>query len=105
MKTMVAVIRYATTLKEAMNVSVEVAMYSIVMGIVVQVHIFDDKQRRKQKRMMSQWFLIGPTERSQLKANMASFLKSVSQSKWSDIGGFIISHTLCVCVCVMCACM
>ena len=39
MKTMVAVVRYATTLKEAMNVPVDMAMYLIVMDIIVQVHI------------------------------------------------------------------
>ena len=43
MKTMVAVVIHATILKEAMNVSVEMAMYLIVMGIVVQVHVFDHR--------------------------------------------------------------
>ena len=40
-KTLMAVVRYAPTLKEAMNVPVEMAMYLIVMDIIVQVHIFD----------------------------------------------------------------
>ena len=38
MKKMVAVVRYATTLKEALNAHVEPAMYKIVMDIIVQVH-------------------------------------------------------------------
>ena len=41
MKTMVAVVRHAPTLKEALNVPVERAMYSIMMDKIVQVHIFD----------------------------------------------------------------
>ena len=41
MTTMVAVVRYATTLKEAMNVLVEMAMNWILMDETVQVHIFD----------------------------------------------------------------
>ena len=40
MTTMVAVVRFATTLKEALNAHVEMAMYKIVMDIIVQVHIF-----------------------------------------------------------------
>ena len=46
MTTMVAVVRYATTLKEAMNVHVMMAMYYIVMEKVVQVrikHAFNSK--------------------------------------------------------------
>ena len=39
MTTMVAVVRYVTTLKEAMNVHVMIAMYYIVMEKVVQVRI------------------------------------------------------------------
>ena len=39
MTTMVAVVRYATTMKEAMNVHVTMAMYYIVMEKVVQVRI------------------------------------------------------------------
>ena len=40
MTTMVAVVRFAITLKEALNAHVEMAMYKIVMDIIVQVHIF-----------------------------------------------------------------
>ena len=39
MTTMVAVVRYATTLKEAMNVLVEMAMNWILMDEIVQVHL------------------------------------------------------------------
>ena len=38
MKTMVAVVRFAPTLKEALNAHVEMVMYKIVMDIIVQVH-------------------------------------------------------------------
>ena len=41
MTTMVAVVRYAKTLKEAMTVLVEMAMNWILMDKIVQVHIFD----------------------------------------------------------------
>ena len=41
MTTMVTVVRYAKTLKEATTVLVEMAMNWILMDKIVQVHIFD----------------------------------------------------------------
>ena len=38
MKTMVAVVRYATTLKEALNAHVEMVMNWILMDKIVRVH-------------------------------------------------------------------
>ena len=40
MTKMVAVARFATTLKEALNAHVEMDIYKIVMDIIVQVHTF-----------------------------------------------------------------
>ena len=51
MKTMVAVVRYATTLKEALNAHVEMAMYKIVMDIIVQVHTAPAIGNIKMKRV------------------------------------------------------
>ena len=41
MKTLMAVVRYAPTLKEAMNAPAIMVMHLIVIDIIAQVHIFD----------------------------------------------------------------